>query len=136
LDSELYISQTRAQPDVSFLRWAEYRGQALCRGAATDQAGEGESHDLSCVTDGHQSGLFTGRCLVWQSLRANRTDIHHAAKLWQVFRAVLSGALEELTAVLGDAVTALMLETIDAPIHCWFTQVLQLDPKTLRLEAL
>lgn len=71
-----------------------------------------------------------------QQLRANSTDIHYAAKLWQVFRAVLSGALDELTAVLGDAVTALVLETIDAHIHCWFTQALQLDPKTLRLEAL
>jgi hypothetical protein len=71
-----------------------------------------------------------------QKLRVNSTDIHYAAKLWQVFRAVLSGALDELTAVLGDAVTALVLETIDAHICCWFTQVLQLDPKTLRLEAL
>lgn len=70
-----------------------------------------------------------------QQLRANSTDINYAAKLWHVFRAVISGALDELKAVLGDAVT-LVLETIEAHIHCWFTQVLQLDPKTLRLEAL
>jgi SRSO17 transposase len=71
-----------------------------------------------------------------QQLRANSADIHYAAKLWHVFRAVLSGALDELTAVLGDAITTLVLETIDAHIHCWFKQALQLDPKTLRLEAL
>jgi len=37
--------------------------------------------------------------------------------------------------VLGDAVT-LVQETIDAHIKCFFVQSLQLDPKTLRLEAL
>ena len=63
---------------------------------------------------------------------SNGTDISFAGKLWQVFRAVITGALDELRAVLGDAV-ALVMETIDAHIQCLFTQVLQLDPKTLRL---
>lgn len=70
-----------------------------------------------------------------QRLCENSSDISYAAKLWQVFRAVISGALDALQTVLGDA-AALVLETIDAHIQCWFTQVLQLDPKTLRLEAL
>jgi len=43
--------------------------------------------------------------------------------------------LDELRAVLGD-VASLVMETIDTHIQCLFTQVLQLDPKTLRLEAL
>ncbi|MGZ8556427.1 MAG: hypothetical protein ACXWVX_08625 [Sulfuricurvum sp.] len=43
--------------------------------------------------------------------------------------------LTELRAVLGD-VASLVMETIDTHIQCLFTQVLQLDPKTLRLEAL
>ncbi|WP_419585473.1 hypothetical protein, partial [Thiolapillus sp.] len=66
---------------------------------------------------------------------SNSTDISFAAKLWQVFRAVISGALDELKSVLGD-MTEVVLETIDAHIQCLFVQVLQLDPKTLRLEAL
>ena len=37
--------------------------------------------------------------------------------------------------ILGDTVT-LVLETIEAHIQCFFVQALQLDPKTLRLEAL
>jgi len=37
--------------------------------------------------------------------------------------------------VLGDVAT-LVVETIDAHIQCLFTQVLQLDPRTLRIEAL
>jgi len=40
-----------------------------------------------------------------------------------------------LKAVLGDT-AALVMETIDAHIQCLFVQVLQLDTKTLRIEAL
>jgi hypothetical protein len=36
---------------------------------------------------------------------------------------------------MGDAVTIAM-DVIDAHIECWFLQVLQLDARTLRLEAL
>jgi hypothetical protein len=70
-----------------------------------------------------------------QKLCSNSTDISFAGKLWQVFRAVITGALDELRVVLGDAAT-LVMETIDEHIQCLFTQVLQLDPRTLRLEAL
>jgi SRSO17 transposase len=72
---------------------------------------------------------------VRQGLCSNSTDISFAGKLWQVFRAVITGALDSLKAVLGDAVARVM-ETIDAHIQCWFLQVLQLDARTLRLEAL
>ena len=72
---------------------------------------------------------------VRQALCSNSADIHFAGKLWQVFRAVITGALDSLKAVLGDAV-ALVMEAIDAHIQCWFVQVLQLDARTLRLEAL
>jgi hypothetical protein len=73
--------------------------------------------------------------LMRQKLCCNSTDISFSSKLWEVFRAVITGALDELRAVLGD-VASLVMETIDTHIQCLFTQVLQLDPKTLRLEAL
>jgi len=73
--------------------------------------------------------------LMRHKLCSNNTDISFAGKLWWVFRAVITGALDELRAVLGD-VANLVMETIDTHIQCLFTQVLQLDPKTLRLEAL
>ena len=44
-------------------------------------------------------------------------------------------ALDSLKAVMGDAV-AMVMDAIDAHIECWFLQVLQLDARTLRLEAL
>ena len=72
---------------------------------------------------------------VRQALCNNSADISFAGKLWQLFRAVINGALDSLKAVLGDAV-AMVMEAIDAHIQCWFVQVLQLDAKTLRLEAL
>jgi hypothetical protein len=53
---------------------------------------------------------------------------------FQVFKAIISGALNELKELLGDAVT-LVIETIEKHINCFFVQALQLDPKTLRLEA-
>jgi hypothetical protein len=49
--------------------------------------------------------------------------------LWQVFKAIISGALNELKELLGDAVT-LVIETIEKYINCFFVQALQLDPKT------
>jgi len=73
--------------------------------------------------------------LMRQKLCRNIADISFAAKLWRVFRAVITGALDEMKAVLGDVVT-LVMETIDAHRQCWFVQVLQLDSRTLRLEAL
>ena len=70
-----------------------------------------------------------------QTLCSNSKDISFAGKLWQVFRAVICGALDALKAILGDAVTMVM-DAIDAHIECLFVQVLQLDARTLRLEAL
>jgi hypothetical protein len=45
----------------------------------------------------------------------------------QVFKAIISGALNELKELLGDAVT-LVIETIEKHINCFFVQALQLDP--------
>ena len=70
-----------------------------------------------------------------QSLCSNSADISFAARLWQVFRAIITGALDELKTILGEAVY-LVMETIESHIQCFFVQVLQLDLKTLRLEAL
>jgi len=73
--------------------------------------------------------------IVRQTLCSNSADISFAGKLWHVFRAVITGALDSLKEALGDAV-AMVMDTIEAHIECLFLQVLQLDPKTLKLEAL
>jgi SRSO17 transposase len=84
---------------------------------------------------GKQTQGAASIAMMRQKLCRNSTGISFAGKLWQVFRAVITGALDELRVVLGDAV-ALVMETIDVHIQCLFTQALQLDLKTLRLEAL
>jgi len=86
---------------------------------------------LIIAKQGNGSGLPEARRL----LSDNLTDINFAARLWQVFRAVISGALNELEELLGDAVT-LVMQAIEKHINCFFVQALQLDVKILRLEAL
>jgi hypothetical protein len=80
------------------------------------------------------NSVAAGFSEVRSSLSHNLRDINYAARLWQVFKAIISGALNELKELLGDAVT-LVIETIEKHINCFFVQALQLDPKTLRLEA-
>ncbi|MGD0958213.1 MAG: hypothetical protein ABSB19_00250 [Methylomonas sp.] len=43
--------------------------------------------------------------------------------------------MDDLKAVFGGAV-AIVKDAIDAHIQCWLLQVLQLDARALRLEAL
>jgi hypothetical protein len=44
-------------------------------------------------------------------------DINYAARLWQVFKAIISGPLNELKELLGDAVT-LVIETAGSRYFC------------------
>ena len=69
-----------------------------------------------------------------KQLSANAHQISFATQLWSVFRAVIAGALDELKTLLGDAVT-LIMETIESHVQRFFVQALQLDSRTLRLEA-
>ena len=67
-------------------------------------------------------------------IAANATHLDFAARLWQVFRALIAGALDELKDLLGKALTHVM-ETIESHVQRFFVQALQLDARTLRLEA-
>jgi hypothetical protein len=78
----------------------------------------------------HASGIPEMR----KQISANITNIDFAARLWQLFRALISGALDELQTLLGEAVS-LVMETIELHVQRFFVQALQLDSRTLRLEA-
>lgn len=69
-----------------------------------------------------------------QQIVGNATQIDFAARLWGRFRALIAGAIEELTPVLGDKVD-LVMQTIDLHVQRFFAQALQLDPQQLRQEA-
>jgi hypothetical protein len=56
------------------------------------------------------------------SLSHNLRDINYAARLWQVFKAIISGALNELKELIGDAVT-LVIEAIEKHINWWIEAI-------------
>ena len=69
-----------------------------------------------------------------QQITANATSIDYATRLWHTFRAVITGALEDMSVPLGDIAPA-VLETIERHMQNFFVQALQLDAETLRMEA-
>jgi SRSO17 transposase len=78
--------------------------------------------------------LCDGFAQVRNELTANINAIDYAARLWGFFRALIAGALDEMKALLGDVVNQVM-ETIERHVEGFFVQALQLDSRTLRLEA-
>jgi hypothetical protein len=69
--------------------------------------------------------------------RANIQDqldtLTFVGRLWQIFRAIITGTLHELQKALGCTVDAIM-QIIDQRVHDFFVQSLQLDVFTLQLE--
>jgi hypothetical protein len=60
-------------------------------------------------------------------------SLSFAGRLWQIFRAIISGTLDDLQATLGCSVDTVML-AIDERVHEFFIRSLQLDAFTMRLE--
>ena len=77
---------------------------------------------ISAKQNSEASGLSDVR----SSLSRNLMDINYAARLWQVFKAIISGALNELKELLGDALN-LVLETIEQ--HVILYKLYNLTPK-------
>ena len=69
-----------------------------------------------------------------QRITTNATNIDYASRLWQFFRALISGALDELKNLLGDAAD-LIMKTIESHVQRFFVQALQLNPAQLRMEG-
>lgn len=57
-----------------------------------------------------------------------------ASRLWGVFRALLTGTLNELKAHYGDSITDISAH-LDRTVSLFFEQVMQMDRLSLRLEA-
>lgn len=60
-------------------------------------------------------------------------SLSFAGQLWQIFRAIISGTLNELRRTLGCSVDTIML-AIDKRVHEFFIRSLQLDTFTMQLE--
>ena len=81
------------------------------------------------------SGQAKGISEARNQLIVNVTSIDYAARLWQVFHVVITGALDEMNILLGDRVAQVM-KAIEQHVQRFFVQALQLDAQTLRLEAI
>ena len=81
------------------------------------------------------SGQANGISEARNQLIANATSIDYATRLWQVFHAVIIGALDEMKIRLGDMVPQVK-KAIEQHVQSFFVQALQLDTRTLRLEAI
>ncbi|MCU7814394.1 MAG: hypothetical protein KZQ89_03425 [Candidatus Thiodiazotropha sp. (ex Lucinoma kastoroae)] len=60
-------------------------------------------------------------------------SLSFAGRLWQIFRAIISGTLNELQTTLGCSTENVML-AIDKRVPEFFIRRLQLDVFTMRLE--
>ena len=73
-------------------------------------------------------------CDARQNVGEQLTLLSYAKQMWGVFRLIIKQSVEEVVDNLGDKVEKIMA-TIDNNILRFFTQVLQLDQRTLALET-
>lgn len=78
---------------------------------------------------GHGGRIGEVRAQIQDQLDA----LSFAGRLWEIFRAIITGALRELKRALGCSASSVM-EVIDKRVHDFFVQSLQLDTFTLQLE--
>lgn len=67
------------------------------------------------------------------SIQDQLDSLNFAGRLWQIFRAIISGALKDLKKSLGCSAESILL-AIDEKVNDFFVQSLQLDEFTMRLE--
>ena len=72
-------------------------------------------------------------CDVRSQLKEQLTTLDFAQRLWQLFRALINGALDGLKEKFGKLTQAVMM-VIDTRIDEFFVQALQLDIFTLKME--
>jgi SRSO17 transposase len=79
--------------------------------------------------EGHGVRIGEVRAQIQDQLDA----LSFAGRLWNIFRAIITGTLRDLKNSLGCSASAVM-EAIDKRVHNFFVQSLQLDTFTLNLE--
>ncbi len=70
---------------------------------------------------------------ILSQLQDQLDSLSFAGRLWQMFRVIISGTLNELRRALGCSVDTVML-AIDNRVDKFFIQSLQLDKFTMQLE--
>ena len=70
---------------------------------------------------------------VRSSIQNQLDTLSFAGRLWQIFRAIISGALSDLRKIVGCS-SDLVMQTIDERVNEFFVRSLQLDAFTMRME--
>jgi len=72
-------------------------------------------------------------CDIRSQMKDQLTTLDFAQSLWQLFRALISDTIEGFKKKLGETAETLMT-AIDDRVEAFFTQALQLDTFTMKLE--
>ena len=72
-------------------------------------------------------------CDVRSQMKDQLTTLDFAQRLWQLFRALISGTLDRLKNTLGNT-AGIIMTAIDERIDEFFVKALQLDVFTLKME--
>lgn len=67
------------------------------------------------------------------SIQNQLDTLSFAGRLWQIFRAIISGALSDLQKIVGCS-SDLVMQTIDERVNEFFVRSLQLDAFTMQME--
>ncbi len=72
-------------------------------------------------------------CDIRTQMKDQLTTLDFAQRLWQLFRALISGTIERFRKDLGK-MAGMIMESIDGRIEEFFVRSLQLDAFTLEME--
>ena len=72
-------------------------------------------------------------CDIRTQMKDQLTTLDFAQRLWQLFRALISGTIERFRKDLGK-MAGMIMESIDSRIEEFFVRSLQLDAFTLEME--
>ncbi len=59
--------------------------------------------------------------------------LSYAALLWQLFRAIIAGALESLKEEVGESTVAKVTEALDGAVEAFLSKALQITPTDIQM---
>ncbi len=144
LSTDVHLSMSRMLETYA-LRWGievYFKEAKQHLGFLTEQTATFASHTASIHLCAIRYLMLMHNKLAGQNsrvgdIRANIQEqlntLSFAARLWQIFRSIISGALRDAQKSLGCSKETIM-EMIDERVNTFFVRSLQLDAITLRLE--
>ncbi len=134
--------------EIYSLRWSievYFKEVKQNMGFLSDQTGNYVSHYASIHLSAIRYMLFSHLMMqddCGKNLSEIRTEtsrkielLSYANLLWDIFRALIHGALDDLIALIGESLVKLIKTTIDSTIVDFLEEALQIDKISLKIEA-